>query len=281
MIARHEEGKLARRTTKGPALYFNACLPRDSPEVVVALVHGYADYSARFAHVMDAWAERGVATVAIDMRGHGRAEGPRGFCERFDDYLDDIAELKHVVDAQVPTAPRILFGHSFGGLVAAASAIADRSSWRGLVLSAPYFRVALSIPPTARFAGKVASTIAPRMALPHGLHGADMTHDPARARAYDEDPMVFKSVTGRWYTESEAAQKRTLAHARSVTMPLYVLMGTADRIARLDAARAFFTAAGSADKTWDAPEGLFHEALNELEWRPIADRIGVWFLAHK
>jgi alpha-beta hydrolase superfamily lysophospholipase len=161
MIARHEEGRLVRRTTKGPALYFNACLPRDSPDVVVALVHGYADYSARFAHVMDAWAERGVATVAIDMRGHGRAEGPRGFCERFDDYLDDIAELKHVVDAQVPTAPRFLFGHSFGGLVAAASAIADRSSWRGLVLSAPYFRVALSISPTARFAGKVASMIAP------------------------------------------------------------------------------------------------------------------------
>jgi alpha-beta hydrolase superfamily lysophospholipase len=45
-------------------------------------------------------------------------------------------------------------------------------------------------------------------------------------------------------------------------------------------ARAFFDAAGSSDKTWDGREGLFHEVLNEVEWRPIADRFAEWILAH-
>lgn len=58
-------------------------------------------------------------------------------------------------------------------------------------------------------------------------------------------------------------------------------MGTGDRVAKVEVARAFFDAAGSADKTWYAPEGLLHEVLNEPEWRPIADRIGAWILAHK
>jgi len=281
MSTRHDEGKLARRKTKGPALYFNTSFPRDSPEAVVGLLHGYADYSGRFAHVMDAWAERGIATVGIDMRGHGRAEGQRGYCEHFDEYLDDVRELEQLVSEKAGTTPSFLFGHSFGGLVAAKAAIADPSPWRGLVLSAPYFRVALSVPPAKMFAGMLASKIVPRFALPSGLHGSDVTHDPARARAYDEDPMIFKNVTARWFTESEAAQKQALAGAPSVTMPLYVLMGTGDKVARLDAARAFFNAAGSPDKTWDAPEGLFHEVLNEVEWRPIADRIGNWILAHK
>jgi alpha-beta hydrolase superfamily lysophospholipase len=281
MSVRHDEGKLARRKTKGPALYFNTCFPRDTPQAVVGLLHGYADYSARFTHVMSAWAERGIATVGIDMRGHGRAEGPRGYCLRFDEYLDDVTELEHLANEQVPGAPRFLFGHSFGGLVAAIAVITDPSPWRGLVLSAPYFRVALSVPPAKIFAGMVASKLVPRLALPSGLHGSDVTHDPERARAYDNDPMIFKSATARWFTESEAAQKQALARAPSVTMPLYVLVGTGDRVAKPEAAKAFFNAAGSADKTWDAPEGLFHEVLNEPEWRPIADRIGDWILAHK
>jgi alpha-beta hydrolase superfamily lysophospholipase len=281
MSVRHDEGKLARRKTKGPALYFNTCFPRDAPQAVVGLLHGYADYSGRFTHVMGAWAERGIATVGIDMRGHGRAEGPRGYCLRFDEYVDDVTELEHLANEQVPGAPRFLFGHSFGGLVAAIAVITDPSPWRGLVLSAPYFRVALSVPPAKIFAGMVASKLVPRLALPSGLHGSDVTHDPERARAYDQDPMIFKSATARWFTESEAAQKQALARAPSVTMPLYVLVGTADRVAKPEAAKAFFNAAGSADKTWDAPEGLFHEVLNEPEWRPIADRIGDWILAHK
>ncbi len=280
MSIRHDEGGLTRRKTKGPALYFNCAFPRDPPRAVVALLHGYADYSARYSHVMDAWAERGIATVGVDLRGHGRAEGPRGFCLRFGEYLDDVAELVHLAEERVPGVPRFLFGHSFGGLVAATAAIADPAPWRGLLLSAPYFAVALSVSPIKILAGKVASRLAPRFGMPSGLRGADVTHDPARVRAYDEDPLVFRKVTSRWFTESSAAQTAAMARAGSITLPLYVVMGTGDRVAKVEVARAFFDAAGSADKTWYAPEGLLHEVLNEPEWRPIADRISDWILAH-
>jgi alpha-beta hydrolase superfamily lysophospholipase len=279
MSIRHDEGKLARRKTKGPALYFNSAFPRDLPRAAVALLHGYADYGARYSHAMDAWAERGIASVAVDLRGHGRAEGQRGFCARFGEYLDDVAELRALVDGQVSGVPRFLFGHSFGGLVAATAAIADPAPWRGLLLSAPYFAVALNVSPGKILAGKIASRVVPRFGMPSGLRGADVTHDPVRARAYDEDPLVFKTVTSRWYTESVIAQTAALARAQSIALPLYVVMGTADRVAKIDAARAFFDAAGSPDKTWDAREGLLHEVLNEPEWRPIADRISDWILA--
>jgi alpha-beta hydrolase superfamily lysophospholipase len=170
MTIRHDEGRLARRKTNGPALYFNTAYPRDPPRAAVALLHGYADYSGRFAHVMDAWAERGIATVGIDMRGHGRAEGQRGYCSRFAEYLDDVNELVQLVEEQVPGVPRFLFGHSFGGLVAATAAIADPSPWRGLILSAPYFDVALPVPAAKVLAGKLASRVIPRFGLPSGLH---------------------------------------------------------------------------------------------------------------
>ena len=275
----HDEGTLKRGETEGPPLYFHATTP-DAPRVVVGLLHGYAEHGKRYAHVADAWAERGIATVAIDMRGHGRAEGRRGHCDRFQEFIDDGAELTRLVRERAPDVPAVLFGHSFGGLVAASVAIGRPSPWRALALSGPFFGVASEVPLVKRLAGRLATRIAPTLAIATGLSGKDVTHDAARGRAYDEDPLVFKTATARWFTETEAAQQGAIARAPSLTMPLLVVIGLADHVVSVPRARAFFDAAGSEDKTWDGRQGLFHEVLNELEWRSIADRIAEWILAH-
>ena len=275
----HDEGTLARSTTRGPRLYYFATRPAETPRAVVGLLPGYADYGKRYQHVVEAWAERGIASVALDLRGHGRAEGARGFCRRFGEYLDDGAELVRAVTERAAGAPAFLFGHSFGGLVAASLGIARPSPWRGLVLSAPFFGLAMDVPRAKIVAGKIASRVFPRLGIPSGLHGDDLTHDAVRARAYDQDPLVFKEATARWFTESQRAQDRAIARAPSLSLPLYVAMGTEDRVARLSRAREFFDAAGSADKTWEQYPGLFHEILNEPGWRPIADKMAEWMLA--
>lgn len=275
---RHDSGPIGR--TGAPALYFYSSFPEVAPTAVVGVLHGYGDHAARYAHVMDAWAKRGIGSVAIDMRGHGRSEGQRGYCGRFDDYLDDVGVLSRLVGERAPGVPALLFGHSFGGLVATSFVLAHPSSWRGLVLSAPYFGTALKVPPVKQFAGKIAARVAPRLALPIGFSGKHLTHDPVRARASDEDPLSFTKATAGWFSEAQLAQARVLARAPSLAVPLYLVMGTADPIADLSAARAVFDAAGSKDKTLDLREGLFHEPLSELEWPQIADKLADWILAH-
>ena len=276
-----DQGVLARGATKGPPLYFHTVIPDDAPAAAVAILHGYADYGARYAHVMEAWAKRGLASAAVDMRGHGRAEGKRGHCTRFDEYLTDVDELFRLVRERVPDVPVFLFGHSFGGLVASLHAIAHPSNWRALVLTDPFFGVALEVPAIKVFAGKIASRIVPALGLPSGLVGADMTHDAKVAKAYDEDPLVFRNATARWFTETTAAQALAISTAPSLSMPLYVVFGTGDRVVKQERARAFFDAAGSKDKHWDSREGLYHEVLNEPEWPAIAGAIADWVLARK
>jgi alpha-beta hydrolase superfamily lysophospholipase len=63
-------------------------------------------------------------------------------------------------------------------------------------------------------------------------------------------------------------------------MPLFVGFGTADKVASLAAGRAFFDAAGSADKTWSAREGAYHELLNEPAWKDHAEQIAHWIADH-
>jgi alpha-beta hydrolase superfamily lysophospholipase len=278
MTIKHDEAAVTQRAVPGPALYAVTTLPDDAPKAIVGLLHGYADHAARYAHVMDAWAAKGIATVAIDMRGHGRAAGPRGYCARFDEFLDDASELARLVADKGHGAPAFLFGHSFGGLVAASSAIASPGSWKGVVLSSPYFGLALEVPGAKLIAAKIASRLVPRLALPTGIRGSAVTHDPVRAAAYESDPLVFKNATARWFTETVRAQKNAFARASSLTLPLLVVAAGADAVAKTADAHRFFDAVGSKDKTWDERKGLFHETLNEPEWPEIADEIAAWVL---
>jgi len=275
---RHSEGIFGRRNTSGPELYYRATFPDGALAAVVGILHGYFEHGKRYGHVADAWAERGIASVALDLRGHGRAQGARGYCERFQEYVDDASELVPFLKERAGDSPLYLFGHSFGGLVAAAAVLAQPVPWRGLILSAPYFGRAMHVPRFKLLAGKIASRLAPKFALPSGIRGSDVTHDADRAREYDQDPLVFTKVNVRWFTETETAQAQTLARARSLTMPLYVAMGTDDRVAKIESARAFFDGASSRDKKWDGRPGLFHEVLNEPEWRSVADAMAEWIV---
>jgi alpha-beta hydrolase superfamily lysophospholipase len=273
-----DEGAVTQRAVPGPALYFVSAAPAEAPRAVVGLLHGYADHAARYAHVMEAWAKAGIATVALDMRGHGRAAGTRGYCGRFEEYLDDATELARLVRDRARGAACFLMGHSFGGLVASLSAIEQPGPWRGLLLTGPYFGLAMDVPRAKLIGGKIASRLVPKLGIPMGLTGADVTHDPVRAKAYESDPLVFKNARARWFTEATKAQERALARAGELRMPLYVLFGGADHVAKPAAGKAFVERAGSTDKTWEELPGLYHEVLNEPEWEGIARKMSDWML---
>ena len=274
-----DEGLIADRSAPGPDLYFRSTLPSVEPKAALTILHGYADHSARYAHVMGALAEQGIACVAIDMRGHGRAGGPRGACGRFSEYLDDAAEGIRLTRECAKGTKCFLLGHSFGGLVAASRALAGVRDLSGLVLSSPFFGVALEVPKIKVLAAKAASVVYPALSLPSGLSGKDCTHDAERARAYDEDPLVFPNANARWFVETVAAQERALESAKRLDVPLYMFIGTADKIVSVSAARRFYDATGSEDRTYEPKEGLYHEVLNEPSWKDSVDAIAKWILA--
>jgi len=97
-------------------------------EPVFLCIHGLADTLEVWDALEPALAERG-RVVRIDQRGHGESGAPHGPCTREDLARDAIA----VLDALA--IPRtILVGHSVGGIVAMAAALAAPERVAGLVL---------------------------------------------------------------------------------------------------------------------------------------------------
>lgn len=57
---------------------------------IVFFVHGYTDYSGRYAHVAQMFANRGYDFYALDQRGHGKSEGRQMYFESMDQLGDDL-----------------------------------------------------------------------------------------------------------------------------------------------------------------------------------------------
>jgi alpha-beta hydrolase superfamily lysophospholipase len=67
----------------------------------------------------------------------------------------------------------------------------------------------------------------------------------------------------------------------SLTMPLLVLHGTADRLVPPAASEVVRAHAGSPDLTLKVYEGLFHEPHNEPEKDDVLDDVVTWLDEHR
>jgi len=249
-------------------------------QATVVIVHGYGEHIGRYDETARKLAEAGFNVRGLDLRGHGQSGGVRGFCRHFDEYLEDVDAA--VARARPEGLPVYLLGHSFGGLIAPHYAMRHGDGLSGLLLTSPFWKLALAVPAAKVWAGKVASRLLPKLSLPSGLRGTDVSRDPEIAAAYDRDPLNNRNATARWFTEAAAAQETLLVRAPQLTLPLLLIAGEADRVAAAPQARVVFERIGSQDKTLHMLPGQYHEVLNE----PRADRdktvaeIVVWLRAH-
>ncbi|MCU0655229.1 MAG: lysophospholipase [Polyangiaceae bacterium] len=254
--------------TGEPTLRYEVHAPEGKASGAVFLTHGYAEHSGRYRHVIDALTQRGLVVASYDLRGHGHSEGPRGYIERFDDYLRDArALLGHLqtVEAWRAGGKPALLGHSLGGLITFHLGLELTNESRGAVLSSPFFGLALDVPAPKRLAGTLLSRVLPRVALPSDLRGKDLTHDSKLARAYDEDPLLVKKVPARWFTEAMAAQQRAFERASSWKLPLLLLHGAADKVAAPASSRALFERIQDPRKELRLLDDQYHEIFNEID----------------
>jgi len=122
----------------GAPLGLQTWAPKDAePWAVIVALHGMNDYSNAFRLAGEAWATKGIATYAIDMRGFGRSPR-RGIWADPDLMVEDVRTLTRLVKSTHSNAVVAVAGVSMGGAVAIeAFASANPPDADRLVLLAP------------------------------------------------------------------------------------------------------------------------------------------------
>jgi acylglycerol lipase len=276
-VHHHVEGHLLG--AGGVSLYWQGWLPNLTPGAVVALAHGGLEHSGRYAHVGRRFADAGLATYAIDFRGHGRSGGRRGQIEGMSLLVDDLRRLIRLCGERHPGTAVFLVAHSLGAMVALEYVTSTDGDLAGLVLSGTGIDVS-GIPKFQARMARALSAVAPNLGL-MTLGSDGVSRDPAVVRGYDEDPLVFRGrVPVRTAAELLLSAARVTPRLGSVRLPLLVMHGGADVLATPAGARLVHDRAGSVDKTLTIYGGLYHEIFNEPEREAVLDDVTKWIAVH-
>lgn len=264
---------------RGVRIWYQSWRP-EAPKAILVVAHGLGEHSGRYGNLVNYLVPRGYAVYALDHRGHGRSGGPRGYIDRFGDFVADVERLAGVARLELPGLPLFVLGHSMGGPIALRYAREYPQGLQGVIASSPLLRAKLPVSAGKLFLAGLMSRLQPRYSQHSGLPASALSHDPQVAAAYAADPLVHDLVSARLYTEMMAAGRSVLAWAPEMRVPCLLLVSGADALVDPEASKEFFTNLGCEDKALYVYEGFFHEVFNEIEReRPLSD-LAAWLDAH-
>lgn len=241
---------------------------RDDPRGYLLLVHGLGEHSGRYEHVGDFFVQRGFAAFSFDLRGHGASQGRRIHVDSFEQYLDDL----EMVFATLPDdLPRIIYGHSMGGLIATSYGVSGRPQPDLYVLSAPALDA--DVPAPLKIATKGLGGLLPTLRMPNSIKGSQLSRDPAVGEAYFADPLVETKATVRFGScfigQMEAVRDRLAA----LHSPALVIHGADDELVPPRASAPLAAIPGVDRKLFP---GLRHEIHNEPEQGEVLTSVAEW-----
>lgn len=271
--------QLTLTSDDGTQLAAQRWAPLGQARAALLVIHGYADHAERYRELAVTLADRGIDTVALDLRGHGRSAGQRGYIGRFEEYHADVESAFGAMSTAQRGVARFVLGHSNGGLVALDWVAEKKPEINGLIVTNPFLAIAMRVSPLKIGAGLLAARLAPRIALPSGIDAKGLTHDTAIVDAYRRDPMVFDTATAGWFKATREAQERVRALKR-IDVPLLYARSDSDPIASPLASEELAAQLDSPDKRVIVRKGELHEILNETNRAELMAQIGDWILGH-
>lgn len=246
----------------GLALYGQSWAPAQ-PVALICIVHGFKDHSARFDHWSRRLAAEGYAVVAVDLRGHGKSGGRRGYARYFNHYLEDIRVLVTRARELFPNLPVVLYGHSLGGNLVTNYLLAEKEMPDAAVITSPWFTLAKSPPLATLIGASVMRVVAPWILVKSDLDATGLSRDPAVCDAYMKDPLVHNRISPPLFFAIEKHGLHASRHIYKINLPLLVMHGSADTVTSVRQTRSFVQHAGYLTTYKEWPD-CRHELHNDL-----------------
>jgi acylglycerol lipase len=258
----------------GGQLFIRSWRPAFKPRAVVVICHGVNSHSGQYLWVGEQFMTSDLAVYALDLRGRGKSDGERFYVEDIADYVSDLAALVKVAKSREPDLPVYLLGHSAGGVVSCVYTLEHQAELAGLICES--FAYQVPAPDFALTAIKGLSHVAPHFGVLK-LKNEDFSRDPETVQSMNADPLIANEVQpAETVAALVRADERLKREFGLITLPVFILHGTADKATRPSGSQFFYDTAGSKDKTLKLYEGHFHDLLNDVGKEAVMADIKDW-----
>lgn len=261
----------------------------ENARATVLFLHGYSEHTGNYSELIHDFLNQGFAVVALDLRGHGLSEGPKGHAPTSTSYVEDVEAFANAIIPQVmPNHPIFLWAHSLGSLVALQLVFRKKlfKSFSAVTISSPL----LGMPPLTgmkKFLSLLSyplSKVLPSISIDPGIGPEILSHDQAYLARRKKDHLIHRSTTPGWFVQIKQAIKQVQSHAINFPnlSPTLVLLAGDEKVTDLPSARGFAMAAfsGFQHKVIEFPD-YYHELEKEpaIRHRVISESIA-WFNNH-
>ena len=173
--------------------------------------------------------------------------------------------------------PRVLLGHSMGGLMALDYTLAHPRGLVTTIASGP--ALANALPPWWKLAlANVARMTTPSAGFPTGLDATGeggVSRDAEVLRQRDADRLVHDRISPRLYFDFEETKQAAVGDQTGLTKRL-CFRGESDRMVHPDGTRAFAAAAPKGMTKLVTFPGAYHEAFNDLGRDDVVREVVTW-----
>ena len=199
------------------------------------------------------------------------SDGNRGHIAAFKNYTDDLLKVFDLIFSESQGRPIFIYGHSMGSIVATLFTLQHQEKITGLILTGFPFKPSI---PITGFTLKVIQFLGktfPLLNIPTLINVKHLSHDKKVWEEFDLDPMNNKTVSLSWVAEFYSTIESLGDKLCQLKLPLLIMHGGGDKVARLEGAEKAVQSISSKDKTFRIFDGQRHELLNELP--PTPDQV--------
>ncbi len=258
----------------GLEIFVRSWRPAGVAKAAVVICHGVNSHSGYYIWTAQQLVARGLAVYALDLHGRGQSAGERFYLESMKDYVDDVDAVVNLATSREPGAPIFLLGHSAGGVVSCTYALEHQKKLDGLICESFAFQVAA--PDFALAVVKGLAHVAPHIHVLK-LKNEEFSRIPEVVDAMNSDPLIDGEVQPtQTVAELVRADERLKQEFPFITLPVFILHGTADKVTNPKGSQLFYDTAGSSDKTLKLYDGHVHDLLNDLGKETVIADIIQW-----
>ncbi len=253
----------------------------ESPKGIIIGVHGFAEHSGRYRHVGEFFVKNGYSFYMMDLRGHGKSGGHRAYVNNFDEFISDEDKFVDYVRELENVEKVYMLGHSMGGLISVRYSAEFPEKLKGVVATGPAIGINADVSKGLVIAAKLLAKISPKKTIKQTIDPSILTHDKEISEAYANDPLVFKETTVKLGAELfRAADETKKKYANKIAVPIFLLIGSEDKLADPSSVEEFYNKLQISDKAFKKYDGFYHEIMNEVGREKVLNDILEWIEKH-